>query len=273
MGWQSALEEYTKQGNSEQAEKSESWQIAIGLQQVDGLKPSAYLLEIAKEQIEGKITICEVQNRIKSYYQEHNNRIDIENDTKEADIVAARITQLLGEKNFKFSSVGLMNLHGLLFEEVFNFAGQFRDYDITKKEWVLKGDTVTYASHNVVQDALNYTFLLERNFSYPTLVDLNTISHLVEFTSDIWQIHPFGDGNTRTIAVFIIKYMRMLGYLVDSRVFGNHSWFFRNALVRANYNDITNDVYSTNKFLEMFFSNLLLGSNCELKNRYMHIGL
>lgn len=272
MRWKSKLEEYIRQGKLEQAVKSEAWQIAIGLQQVDGLQISAYLFDIAKEHIEGKLTIDEVQKRIHGYYEEHDKRIVLENATKEADIVSARIAQLLEEKAFQFSPVELMNIHQRLFDGLFKDAGEFRDYNITKKEWVLKGDTVIYASHHVVQEALNYTLLVEQRFSYPIVADVNIIKHFAEFTADVWQIHPFGDGNTRTIAIFIIKYMISLGYSVDSKVFGKYSWFFRNALVRANYNDLPNGVCSTNKFLEMFFSNLLLGSDYELKNRYMHIG-
>lgn len=269
--WQLELEEYIRQGEPEQAEKSEAWQIAIGLQQVDGLKTSAYLLDTAKEHIEGKITIGEAQNRIQSYYQEHNNRIEIENNTREADIVSARITQLLGEKTFQFSPAELMSIHRRLFEGVFKAAGKLRDYNITKKEWVLNGETVIYASWNSLQETLDYDFKTEKAFSYEGLSLVEAIKHLAKFTSDIWQIHPFGEGNTRATAVFIIKYMRTFGLKVDNEAFKKHSWFFRNALVRANYNDLQNGIHSSTKFLEMFFSNLLLGADYELKNRYTHI--
>ena len=269
--WQLELEEYIRQGEPEQAEKSEAWQIAIGLQQVDGLKTSAYLLDTAKEHIEGKITIGEAQNRIQSYYQEHNSRIEIENHTKEADIVSARITQLLGERTFQFSPVELMNIHRCLFDGVFKGAGKLRDYNITKKEWVLNGETVIYASWNSLQETLDYDFKTEKAFSYEGLSLVDAIKHLAKFTSDIWQIHPFGEGNTRATAVFIIKYMRTFGLKVDNEAFKKHSWFFRNALVRANYNDLQNGIHTTTKFLEMFFSNLLLGTDYQLKNRYAHI--
>ena len=269
--WQLELEEYIRQGEPDQVEKSEAWQIAIGLQQVDGLKTSAYLLDTAKEHIEGKITIGEAQNRIQSYYQEHNNRIEIENNTKEADIVSARITQLLGEKTFQFSPAELMNIHRRLFDGVFKSAGKFRDYNITKNEWVLNGETVIYASWNSLQETLDYDFKTEKAFSYEGLSLVEAIKHLAKFTSDIWQIHPFGEGNTRATAVFIIKYMRTFGLKVDNEAFKKHSWFFRNALVRANYNDLQKGIHATTKFLEMFFSNLLLGADYELKNRYAHI--
>ena len=269
--WQIELEEYIRQGEPDQAEKSEAWQIAIGLQQVDGLKTSAYLLNTAKEHIEGKITIGEVQNRIQSYYQEHNNRIEIENNTKEADIVSARITQLLGEKTFRFSLAELMSIHHRLFNGVFKTAGKLRDYNITKKERVLNGETVIYASWNSLQETLDYDFKTEKAFSYEGLSLVEALKHLAKFTSDIWQIHPFCEGNTRATAVFIIKYMRSFGLKVDNEAFKKHSWFFRNALVRANYNDLQKGIHSTTKFLEMFLSNLILGTDYELKNRYAHI--
>ena len=269
--WQLELEEYIRQGEPEQAEKSEAWQIAIGLQQVDGLQTSAYLLDTAKEHIEGKLTIDEVQQRVQSYYKEHDKRTAIENATREADIVSARITQLLGEKTFQFSPAELMSIHRRLFDGVFKEAGKLRDYNITKNEWVLNGETVIYASCNSLQETLDYDFKTEKAFSYEGLSLVEAIKHLAKFTSDIWQIHPFGEGNTRAPAVFIIKYMRTFGLKVDNEAFKKHSWFFRNALVRANYNDLQKGVHATTKFLEMFFSNLLLGADYQLKNRYAHI--
>lgn len=269
--WQFELEEYIRQGEPEQAEKSEAWQIAIGLQQVDGLKTSAYLLDTAKEHIEGKISIDEAQKRIQSYYEERTDRKETEDETKEADIVSSRITQLLGEKTFQFSPVEWMAIHRCLFEGVFDHAGKIRTYNITKKEWVLKGDTVIYASWNSIKDTLDYDFRTEKEFSYEGLSLNESIKHLVKFASDIWQIHPFAEGNTRATAVFIIKYMKTFGLKVDNEAFKKHSWYFRNALVRANYNDLRNGIHATTKYLEMFFSNLLMGTDYELKNRYMHV--
>ena len=269
--WQFELEEYIRQGEPEQAEKSEAWQIAIGLQQVDGLKTSSYLLDTAKEHIEGKISIDEAQKRIQSYYEERTDRKETEDETKEADIVSSRITQLLGEKTFQFSPAEWMTIHRRLFEGVFDHAGKIRTYNITKKEWVLKGETVIYASWNGIKDTLDYDFRTEKEFSYERLSLNESIKHLVKFASDIWQIHPFAEGNTRATAVFIIKYMKTFGLKVDNDAFKKHSWYFRNALVRANYNDLKNGIHATTKYLEMFFSNLLMGTDYELKNRYMHV--
>ena len=269
--WQFELEEYIKQSEPDQIEKSEAWQAAIGLQAVDGLKTSAYLLDTAKEHIEGKVSIDEAQKRIQSYYEQRTDRTEIENDTKEADIVSVRIAKLLGEKAFQFSPAEWLTIHRRLFEGVFAHAGQIRQYNITKKEWVLKGDTVTYAAWNSIKDTLDYDFATEKQFSYEGLSVERCVKHLAKFASDIWQIHPFCEGNTRATAVFMIKYMKTFGFKVNNDVFEKNSWYFRNALVRANYNDLQNGVHATTKFLELFFSNLILGTEYELKNRYMHV--
>ena len=269
--WQFELEEYIRQGEPDRAEKSEAWQTAIGLQAVDGLKTSEYLLDTAKDHIEGKITIDEAQKRIHSYYEQRTTRTEIENETKEADIVSARITKLLGEKAFQFSPAEWITIHRRLFEGVFDHAGQIRKYNISKKEWILNGETVIYADWGSIKDTLDYDFAIEKQFSYEGLSVEASVKHLAKFASDIWQIHPFGEGNTRATAVFMIKYMKTFGFRVNNDAFRENSWYFRNALVRANYNDLQKGIHSTTKFLELFFSNLLLGTNHELKNRYMHV--
>ena len=270
--WQFELEEYIRQGEPEQIEKSEAWQTAIGLQAVDGLKTSAYLLATAKEHIEGKINIEEAQKRIRNYYEERSDRTEVEEETKEADIVSARIAKLLGEKTFQFSPAEWLSIHRQLFEGILEHAGQFRTYNISKKEWVLKGDTVIYASWNSIKETLDYDFDTERSFSYEGLSLSESVKHLAKFASDIWQIHPFCEGNTRATAVFMIKYVKSFGFDVNNEAFEKHSWYFRNALVRANYNDFKNGVHASARFLEQFFSNLLLGTEYDLKNRYLHVG-
>lgn len=269
--WELELNEYIRQGEPDQIDKSNAWKTAIGLQDVDGLKPSEYLIETAKEHIEGKITISEVDKRIHSYYEGRQDRSEIEVDTKEADIVSVRIAMILGEKAFQFSPVEWQNIHRKLFDGVFSHAGMVRDYNITKKEWVLKGDTVMYASFDSIRDTLDYDFSQEKKFSYEGLSIEETVRHIAKFTSGIWQIHPFGEGNTRSTAVFIIKYLKTLGFDVSNETFAENSWYFRNALVRANYNDLQNGIHATTKFLELFFENLLMNVGHDLKNRYMHI--
>ena len=235
------------------------------------MKTSAYLLDTAKEHIEGKISIDEAQKRIQSYYEQRTDRTEVENDTKEADIVSARIAKLLGEKAFQFSPAEWLTIHRRLFDGVFSYAGQIRQYNITKREWVLKGDTVTYAAWNSIKDTLDYDFATEKQYSYAGLSVEQCVKHLAKFASDIWQIHPFCEGNTRATAVFMIKYMKTFGFKVNNDAFEKNSWYFRNALVRANYNDLQNSIHATTEFLEMFFSNLILGTEYELKNRYMHV--
>ena len=251
QNWQFELEEYIKQGEPDRAEKSEAWQTAIGLQAVDGLNTSAYLLDTAKDHIEGKITIDEAQQRIHSYYEQRTTRTEIENETKEADIVSARIAKLLGEKTFQFSPAEWITIHRRLFEGVFDHARQIRKYNISKKEWILNGETVIYADFNSIKDTLDYDFATEKQFSYEGLSVEASVKHLAKFASDIWQIHPFGEGNTRATAVFMIKYMKTFGFRVNNDAFRENSWYFRNALVRANYNDLQKGIHSTTKFLEL----------------------
>ena len=271
MDWQFELEEYIMQGEPGQIEKSEAWQTAIGLQAVDGLKTSAYLLDTAKDHIEGRIDINEAQTRIMSYYEQRNVRTDIEQDTKEADIVSARIAKLLGEQAFQFSPAEWQTIHRRLFEGVFDHAGQIRDYNITKREWVLNGETVTYASSDSIRDTMDYDFGVEKQFSYEGMSINASVKHLAKFASDIWQIHPFCEGNTRATAVFMIKYMKSFGFHINNDAFEKNSWYFRNALVRANYTDIHKNIHATTKYLELFFSNVILSTNYELKNRYLHV--
>lgn len=269
--WQYELEEYIRQGEPSKAERSSAWQTAIGLQDVDGLKTSDYLLDTAKEHIEGKIDIATVKKRIESYYKQSDKRKETEKDSEEADTVASRITEMLGEKTFQFSPAELKEIHRRLFTDVFDHAGQIRTYNITKNEWVLGGDTVTYASYDSINATLDYDFQTEKDFDYSGLSVNDSVKHIAKFASDIWQIHPFGEGNTRTTAVFIIKYLKTFGFDISNDIFRENSWYFRNALVRANYNNLKNGVTATTKFLELFFENLLLGRNNELKNRYLHI--
>lgn len=269
--WQFELADYIRQGESDSAGRSAAWQTAIGLQAVDGLHTSDYLLQTAREHIEGKIDIRSAQKKIENYYEERKNRNDIEADTAEADIVSSRIAEILGERTFQFSPAEWQTVHRRLFHGVFGHAGLIRTYNITKKEWILKGETVLYASCQSIRDTMDYDFNTEKQFSYEGLSVSDAIKHIAKFTSDIWQIHPFCEGNTRATAVFIIKYLETFGLHVSNAVFAENSWYFRNALVRSNYNDLKNNIFATTKFLELFFENLLMDKQHDLKNRYLHI--
>lgn len=269
--WSLELSEYIKQGELNQVEKTKTWEMAIGLQDVDGLKPSKYLIKTAKEHIEGTIDIKEAKTRIDEYYEVQGNRKNFEKRDEEADKVAVRITEILSEKAFSFSPAELLNIHKRLFKDIFNKAGVYRDYNFTKKEWVLNGDTVTYAPFDTIKEALEYDFEQEKKFSYKGLSLDESIKHLCRFTSNIWQVHPFCEGNTRTTAVFIIKYLRTFGFNINDEVFAENSWYFRNSLVRANYKNFEKNIFEDTSFLEKFFYNLLANSDNDLKNRYAHI--
>lgn len=265
------LDGYVRQGEPEQAERADNWQVAIGLQAVDGLKTSSYLLETAKDHIEGRIDIAQAQQRIRGYYQERDGREQAEG-TEEADIVSSRIAEMLGERSFTFSPVELQTIHRRLFDQILPRAGKYRTYDITKAEWVLNGETVYYATADSIEDTLRYDFAQEREFDYRNVSDLDAAHHVARFISDIWQIHPFSEGNTRTVAIFAIKYLRSLGFgKVDNESFKAHSWYFRNALVRANYNNRERGIRETSSFLDCFFENLVCDAHHELKNRTMHV--
>lgn len=267
------FDSYIRQGEPCKKEKSIAWAIATGLQQVDGLTPSKYLYETAKRNIEGEISIAEAKNLIDSYYESKSVSAENVEDTEEADKVSARITEILSEKSFTFSPNQLLLIHKKLFYGVFNKiqAGKFRDYNITKKEWVLNGDTVLYGDADLISRTLEYDFNTEKNFDYSELSKEEIVKHLTRFIANIWQVHPFGEGNTRTTAVFTIKYFRSLGFKINNEPFEKYSWYFRNALVRANYTNIQKNIYMNTEFLEKFFRNLLLDEHNELKNRYMHI--
>jgi len=268
--WNIELSEYIKQDKLQNSEKAKIWATAIGLQDVDGLKPSKYLIETAKEHIEGKINIDEAKKRIDNYYKIENNR-KLEKTNEEADKVAVRITELLSENSFNFNIFELINIHSRLFKGIYKEAGKIRDYNFTKKECILNEDTVIYSSYETIKDTLEYDLEQEKNFSYKDLSLEESIKHISRFTSSIWQVHPFCEGNTRTTAVFIIKYLRTFDFNINDDVFAENSWYFRNALVRANYKKFEKNIFEDTIFLEKFFFNLLSDTKYELKNRYTHI--
>ena len=266
------LEEYIRQGEPMQRERGQIWQTAIGLQQVDGLNTSAYLLQTAKQHIEGDITLQKAKELIDSYYQSQQVRQNSESEaTEEADKVSARIAELLSEKTFAFNPSQLIAIHRHLFTGIYKFAGKIRDYNITKREWVLRGDTVYYAGADMISETLKYDFEQEKSFNYSSVSVDDAIAHLATFCSNIWQIHPFGEGNTRTTAVFMIKYLTTLGFKVNNEIFANNSWYFRNALVRANYTNVLQGISYNPLFLERFFRNMLLNENHPLQNRELHL--
>ena len=266
-----SFDEYLRQGEPSQKESAENWKTAIGLQAVDGLQPSTYLIDVAKRNIEGEITLDETRKLIDSYYQSKTVRTPKDEDEEEADKVSANIAKILASKTFAFNTNGYVSLHRRIFEGVFKHAGEIRQYDISKKEWVLEGDSVNYLNWEDLRRALDWDIEQEKNFSYKGLTDDEKIEHIAKFISGIWQIHAFREGNTRTTAIFTIQYLRSLGYEVNNEMFAKHSWYFRNALVRANYRNIQKGIDYSPIYLVRFFRNLLLKDGWVLKNRYLHI--
>lgn len=265
------FEEYLREPDPDKAHKGYIWNTAIGLQSVDGLRPSRYLVDTAIQNIEGKITLKEAQSLIDNYYSEKPAHISDDTRTEEADKVSLRITEVLSETAFSFSPNEYIAIHRKLFQDVYKHAGKIRSFNISKKEWVLDGATVVYGSASELKATLEYDFSQEKSFSYKGLSMNDIIHHLAVFISGLWQIHAFEEGNTRTTAVFLIKYLRMLGFQVMNDMFAENAWYFRNALVRANYTDLQRNIHETTEYLEAFLRNLLLNEKTELHNRNLHI--
>ena len=265
------FDEYIRQGEPAQREAAYAWSTAIGLQAVDGLKTSDYLNNLAQQNIEGKITIDEVEHLLNSYYESKTIREADDDDKEEADKTSKNIKRILSVKTFDFSTNGYISVHRRIFEGVLKHAGELRKYDITKREWVLEGDTVSYINWEDLRRAIDYDIQQEREFSYKDIGNDELATHFAKFVSGLWQIHAFGEGNTRTTAVFAIQYLRSLGFNVENDLFAKHSWYFRNALVRANYKSAVKGIDYSPVYLERFFRNLLFGERWELRNRYLHI--
>ena len=265
------FKEYLREAEGSKADKGYIWSTAIGLQAVDGLKPSEYLIDTAKSNIEGDITLEEARHLIESYYESKSVRDSGDDRMEEADKVSMRIAEVLSETGFTFGPNEYISIHRKLFQDVYRHAGRIRDYNISKKEWVLDGASVMYGSASELEATLEYDLSVEKSFNYRGLSMDEIIHHLAIFISRLWQIHIFGEGNTRTTAVFFIKYLRTLGFSVTNEIFANNAWYFRNALVRANYTDLSKNVHETTEFLELFLRNLLMNEKHELHNRTMHI--
>ena len=263
------FDEYIRQGEPQQKERAEAWSVAIGLQAVDGLKTSEFLQQTARRNIEGEITIDEARELVKEYYVKKTAHDAGDEDKEEADRVSSNISKLLQTDAFTYSAAGLAAIHRAIFEGVFKHAGRFRDYDISKKEWALRGDSVLYGHWQDLRMAIEYDLEQERQYDYTGLSKDQMVEHLAKFVAGLWQIHPFGEGNTRTTAIFAIKYLQSQGFSVNNELFKRHSWYFRNALVRANYRNLEKGIGYEPIFLIRFFRNLLLGENNVLKNRFM----
>ena len=249
--------------------KKENWEIAIGLNKVDGLNPSPYLKELILESVNGESSYKEIEEKLHRYYENRDLSKREERNTRECDIVSTRIAELLEDGSFIFSPIYLKSIHKYLFDGVFedsikNYAGVFRDYNISKKEEVLNGKSVVYGNYQDLMEYLKYDFEEEKNIDYTKLSPEKQVERISKFTSAIWQIHPFVEGNTRTTAVFIEKYLRTIGYDVNNDLFKENSVFFRNTLVISNFSDINLKISPDFKYLHSFFSKLLINHDEKL---------
>lgn len=265
------FEEYIRQAEPDRRQRAYIWRTAIGLQAVDGLSTSDYLKGTARRNIEGEITLDEARSLIQKYYQTKAGRETDDGGMQEADKVSANIAKILSTQSLDFSTNGFMAIHRRIFAGIFKHAGQFRRHDISKREWVLDGDSVSYLNWEDLGKAIDYDLAQERRFSYKGLSEDDMVAHITKFTADLWQIHPFCEGNTRTTAVFLIQYLLSIGFKADNDLFAGHSWYFRNALVRANYKNAQKGIDYSPVYLEHFFRNLLLGETWDLRSHAIHV--
>ena len=263
--------EYLNQGNPDIKEKAYVWAAALGLQATDGLRTSYEMRRIARQYIEGHLTIDEVRQHINEYYKSNPPATTDKEKEQEADKVACNIADVLFNKRLDFSTDGYLNLHRQIFDGVYDHAGQLRANDIVKSEWVLEKDTVFYLHWEELRMALDSNFQFERNLHYDELNKEDLLEWIAFFTAGIWHIHPFNEGNTRTIAVFSILLLRPLGYDIHTDVFADHSWYFRNAMVRANYMNELKHIHVNPDFLIRFYRNWMFGDQWDLRNRYLAI--
>ena len=263
----SSINDYIETETPNNYVKQQEWDMAIGLQEVDNLKPSKYLEKLLQENVTGKKTIYEVEKELKEYYVEKEKNNEVNHNELECDLVSTRIVELLQENNFELSIDYLKYVHKYLFQDIYEFAGEFRKVDFSKHERILNNDSVAYGDHKLLEQSLDYDITLEKNKNYNEMNIVDVINNITDFSSRIWQIHPFREGNTRTTAIFIEKYLVSLGYNVDNTLFKDKSVYFRNALVRSNYFNNYLNIKEDNSFLIKFYENLLLGKNNNLHSR------
>ena len=263
----SSVNNYIEEEYSLNYVKQLQWDAAIGLQEVDSLKPSKYLKKLSEENVNGEKTIYEVEHELKEYYIEKEKINDINHNELECDLVSTRIVQLLEDETFKLSVDFLRYIHGYLFKDIYDFAGQFRKIDFSKHELILNNDSALYGDCKTLKESLEYDISLERVKNYKEMNIVEVINNITDFSSRIWQTHPFREGNTRTTAIFIIKYLISLGYQVDNTLFKDKSVYFRNALVRSNYFNNEKNVREDNSYLVKFYENLLLGKYNNLQSK------
>lgn len=259
--------EYTEETKPEGYVKQLEWDMAIGLQEVDNLKPSKYLEKLLEENVSGNLTIKQVEEELREYYIEKDKKQELNHNELECDFVSTRIVELLQIDNFELSVDYLKYIHKYLFQDVYEFAGEFRNIDFSKHEKILNNDSVAYGDCKTLKESLEYDISLEKEKNYKDMSVVEVINNITKFSSSIWQVHPFREGNTRTTALFIEKYLISLGYEVDNTLFKDKSVYFRNALVRSNYFNNYLNIKEDNNYLVKFYENLLLGKNNNLHSQ------
>ena len=263
----SSVNEYEEEYKSSNYLKQLQWDMAIGLQKVDNLKPSKYLEKLSKQNIEGNLTIEKVEKELREYYIEKENKNEINYNELECDFVSIRIVELLDENKFELSVDYLKYIHKFLFQDVYEFAGEFRKINFSKHEKILNNDSVAYGDCNTLTKSLEYDISLEKEKNYKEMSIVEVINNITKFSSSIWQVHPFREGNTRTTALFIEKYLISLGYNVNNSLFKDKSVYFRNALVRSNYFNNYLKIEKDSSYLSKFYENLLLDKNNNLHSK------
>ena len=263
----SSINDYVENDTPKNHVKQLEWDMAIGLQEVDNLKPSKYLEKLSQENVTGEKTIYEVEKELKQYYAEKSKDNEVVKEELECDLVSMRIVQLLEENNFELSVDYIKYVHKYLFQDVYEFAGEFRKVDFSKHERILNNDSVAYGDYKTLEQSLQYDISIEKTKNYKDMNIVDVINNITNFSTNIWQIHPFREGNTRTTALFIEKYLISLGYDVDNTIFKDKSVYYRNALVRSNYFNNYLNIKEDNSFLIKFYENLLLGKNNNLHSK------
>lgn len=267
-------DEYRRVEETESYEtKAAYWAAAKGLQAVDGLTTTKYLDQVAENHIVGRYTSTEAAQLVKNYYEKraaHGESLE----GREADLVSARIVELLESRAFSYRPTMLSFIHERLFKGLIDhpYDAKWRDYNFTKSEPILAGETVVYADFGIISDNLTYDFqeFDHSGFTLSAEDKSQRFESFITFISNIWQTHPFVEGNTRTVAVFAELFLRAKGARIDNDVFAQHSLYFRNALVRANYSSLALGIPEDKTYLKLFFENVLFGAHHELKNRTLY---
>lgn len=245
------------------AYRAQLWDAAFGLQATDGLEPSTYARELANDNICGRKSLDEVGIELGRYYSSHGSNDTMR--TEEADKVSHRIVGIFEDGSFSFDPAMLGVIHRCLFEGIDDDAyhpGVYKSEQLIKCEEVLNGDSVSYGVPALYARSLEMLFSRELSYAYESYADGPALSwadarNLARFVANVWMVHPFFEGNTRTVAVFLELYLRSMGFDVDNRPFEAHSLYFRNALVRACYQNRAIDVALDETPLIAFLSKLL----------------